>query len=120
MNELIACSEMYIGDIKRNCFEILHCTIPHCLKTKVVIYMQANTGSVVQAKRLFTLTLLSENFHVLYDMHMGLESLESALKSIFFNTKITSITCWQPEYTIPGVGPEILQGGRQWMKYYRS
>ena len=36
-------------------------------------------------------------------MHMGLESLESALKSASFDTKITSIASWEhikPESTI--------------------
>ena len=28
-------------------------------------------------------------------MHMGLESVESALKSASFDTKITLIACWQ-------------------------
>ena len=43
------------------------------------------------------------NFVILNDMHMGLESLESALKSTSFDTKITSIANWEhvePENTI--------------------
>ena len=35
------------------------------------------------------------NFVILHDMHVGLESLESALKSASFDTKITSIACWE-------------------------
>ena len=40
---------------------------------------------------------------ILHDMHMGLESLESALKSASFDIKIISIACWEhvePENTI--------------------
>ena len=43
------------------------------------------------------------NFVILHDMHMGLESLESAVKSTSFDIKIISIACWEhvePENTI--------------------
>ena len=43
------------------------------------------------------------NFFVLHDMQMGLESLESTLKSASSDTKINLIACWEhakPENTI--------------------
>ena len=55
---------------------------------------------------LFTLTSYWKNlnnFCALHNMHMGLESLESALKCALFDIKIRSITCWkhiEPENTI--------------------
>ena len=44
-----------------------------------------------------------DSFFVLHNMHMILESLESDSKRVFYDTKISSIACWEhiePESTI--------------------
>ena len=67
-----------------------------------VLHVHMSIYCVVCSRSLLCKNNLN-NFVILHDMHMGLESLESALKSASFKTKITSIADWEhvePENTI--------------------
>ena len=81
---------------------ICHSLPGHTIKAHFISTLVQCIVTIVCSRSLLCKKYLN-NFVILHDMHMGLESLESALKSTSFDTKTTSIADWEhvePENTI--------------------